>query len=289
MNPIPNLFIIGAMKSGTTSLHHYMSKHPELFMCEPKEPGFYNQSNPSKEFTDWYYQLFSEATSSHKYLGDGSTCYAKIPEFQGTAERIKSVSPNAKIIYVMRDPFKRMISHYWHTVRPQQTDGQTKDLYTAVKTQEEYLAFSDYPRQIQPYIDLFGRENIYFILFEEMTKKPQQILTDLFTWLGVPSDDFDWSILEERLNSRPEKVMGASGMGIMHKLSYTKTWSIMSKLFPKSLKKWLYGIAVKEIDPNSQKEKEERLRIEYKDYFENIKLASIKVSGIQSISELWRI
>jgi Sulfotransferase domain len=289
MNSIPNLFIIGAMKSGTTSLHHYMSKHPELFMCEPKEPGFYNQKNPSKEFSDWYYQLFAGATTAHKYCGDGSTCYAKIPEFEGTAERIKAVSPNAKIIYVMRDPFKRMISHYWHTVRPQQTDGQTKDLYTAVKTHEEYLAFSDYPRQIAPYIKLFGRENIHFILFEEMTKNPKEALMELFTWLKLPYENFDWSILDEKLNSRPEKVMGATGLGIMHKLSYTKAWSFLSKLFPKSLKRWLYGMAVKEIDPNTQKQNEERLRNEYKEYFESIKLGSLNMSGIQSITNHWKI
>ena len=122
-----------------------------------------------------------------------------------------------------------------------------------------------------------------------MTKKPREILTDLFAWLDVPSDNFDWSVLDERLNSRPEKVMGATGSGIMHKLSYTKTWSLLSKLFPKSLKKWLYGIAVKEIDPKSQQKNEELLRNEYKEYFENIKLNSLKLSGIQSIADHWKI
>jgi len=283
----PNLFIIGAQKSGTTSLHHYMSKHPELFMSEPKEPGYFKEAPANEEQTQWYYSLFSQAQDNYKYIGEGSTDYAKIPQYEGVADRIFESCPHSKIIYVMRNPFRRLISHYWHTVRPQEGDGQTRNMYEAVKYFEGYMAFSDYKKQISPYIELFGRENIHFILFEELTTSPKEVLAELFAWLGLEGE-YDWSILKERLNSRPEKVMGATGKGLMHKLSYSSLWSLAAKILPKSLKKWLRDVAIQEVDPKSQDVYVQKIAQEYQTEFARIVEETTILIGREDLGEIWK-
>ncbi len=286
---LPNIFIIGAQKSGTTSLHYYMSQHPEIFMSEPKEPGYFREEPKSQEQTDWYYSLFDGAKEHHKYVGEGSTDYAKIPQYQGVVERIAKVSPKAKIIYVMRSPLKRLVSHYWHTVRPLPTGAQTKDLYQAVKSSEWYLAFSDYLRQITPFIETFGRENIHFIFFEELVSKPKEVLADLFSWLELSDEKYDWAALDERLNSRPEQVVGAAGLGLMHKFSHTKAWDALAKLFPKSLKAWLRSKSVKNIDPSAQDEHVATIANEYHNDFVRILRDVEKLTGRNDLNELWKV
>ncbi|WMS86197.1 sulfotransferase family protein [Pleionea litopenaei] len=265
----PNLFIIGAMKSGTTSLHHYLSHHNELFMSEPKEPGLFKTNDYSEAEFKQYMSLFDGANDSHKYRGEGSTDYAKIPQYQGVAQRLKEFSPDAKIIYVMRQPFKRTVSHYWHTRRPQVTDGQTKNMDQAIESFEGYLKFSDYPMQIQSFRESFGDDNIYYVLFEELTKSPEKVLPGIFEFLNV-SQDFDYAVVNDQLNARPEKIMSATGKGLMHKLSYSKAWDILAKFVPKSLKTWLRGKAIQEVKADSQDKYKEIVRVKYEPYFSDI-------------------
>jgi len=283
----PNLFIIGAMKSGTTSLHHYISQHPQVFMSEPKEPGYLKQDKKNQESEDWYYSLFNEANNSHLYVGEGSTDYAKIPQYTGVADRIKAISPDAKIVYVMRNPYQRTISHYWHTIRPQPADGQTKNLYDAVKSFEGYLSFSDYAMQIQPYIDTFGKNNIHFILFEELTSNPKLELEKLFDFLGV-SHTFDWNVITDRLNSKPQKIVGATGFGIMHRLSYSKAWSILSKCIPKSFKNRLKNVAIKEVDPSKEENNALKVLNENRDFYLKV-VNDVSQMINRDLSNIWKI
>ena len=112
----PNLFIIGAMKSGTSSLHAYLGTHPSVFMCEPKEPGYFVEQLNLKRGRGWYSKLFHGAEGA-SIRGESSTEYTKAPMYGGVPQRLAEFNPQAKIIYLMRDPIERSISHYWHMVR----------------------------------------------------------------------------------------------------------------------------------------------------------------------------
>ena len=83
----PNLFVIGAMKSGTTSLHAYLGSHPQIFMCPEKEPSFFAKETISSRGEDWYLKLFA-AAGSKPVIGESSTAYSRIPLFPGVPERI---------------------------------------------------------------------------------------------------------------------------------------------------------------------------------------------------------
>src|SRR5262249_21491992 len=126
----PNLFLIGAMKSGTTTLHHLLGTHPEIFMAQYKEPQYFTgHPNPNRFWfvrhglpdhdAHWYFALFAEAhhDSKIKYAGESSTDYTQRPTFEGCAERIGAFNPEARILYIIRDPIERSIAHFWHNVR----------------------------------------------------------------------------------------------------------------------------------------------------------------------------
>ena len=149
---IPNLIIIGAMKSGSTSLHSYLGTHPEIFMCEPKEPWYFIEEINWSKGEDWYLDLFKSAGNA-KVVGESSTDYTKIPKYMGVPEKIRNFNPATRFIYIMRDPVKRTISHYWHNVR---LHGEKRDPLKAIQEDSLYLEVSDYAMQLDPYIQIFG-------------------------------------------------------------------------------------------------------------------------------------
>lgn len=189
----PNLFIIGAMKAGTSSLHEYLHQHPEIFMSRFKEPQYFAPhstrwgqkwgiGNPHPEpGIDWYLRLFEDAGDA-KYAGESSVSYTAVPWVTGCERRIHDFNPDARLIYLMRDPIERAISHYWHFV----ADGrEDRDPLTAFRRKEEYISRSDYARQIRPYLKTFGRKQVFLMTLEELNAQPRKTFRRLFEWLGV--------------------------------------------------------------------------------------------------------
>ncbi len=102
------------MKSGTTSLHSYLATHPQIFMSLNKEPEYFAKQEVFKG-EDWYLSLFRSAAGI-QIVGESSTTYARLPYFPGVPDRIAKFNPEARFIYVMRDPVERSISQYWFRV-----------------------------------------------------------------------------------------------------------------------------------------------------------------------------
>lgn len=246
-----NLFIVGAMKSGTTSLHNYLNLHPQIFMCEPKEPGYFVEEIAWNKGEDWYLSLFKDATPQHLYLGESSTDYTKLPIHKGVASKIHTFNPAAKLIFIMRDPFQRLVSHYWHAVRHTSNGGVTENIFDSCLRDPQYLGYSDYPMQIKPYLELFGRENILFMTFEELIRDRRQQLEMVFAWLGL-SDQVAWAETERAWNAKPETLVGVRGRGVLNRIAHSKAWDAIAPLVPKSLRQMASGMAVAEIDPDAQ-------------------------------------
>ncbi len=226
----PNLFIIGAMKSGTTSLHNYLGAHPGIFMCEPKEPGYFVEELTLSRGRHWYSSLFDGA-KDETILGESSTHYAKLPVYRGVPERIARFNPDARFIFVMRDPVERVISHYWHNVRNLKWEAERRDMLTAVKRDPQYLAFSDYAMQLEPYIKLFGRDRIYITTFESLTTQPRAEVQGVFRWLGV-DHTYIPPTLDRRWNSAPEKAMRVRGLGLLNMLRHSPFWEQVAPWIP---------------------------------------------------------
>ena len=181
----PNLFLIGAMKSGTTTLHELLARHPQLSMCEPKEPCHFVA--PEVLATHWpemwrkgywrsetdYLALFP-AKPGARYRGESSTDYSKRPLVDGVAERIAAYNPQARFIYIMRDPVERTISHYWHMV---ELRGEMREPLAAIKEEPHYTEVSHYADQLAPYLERFGRDRLHVLTFESLklpSNKPKK-------------------------------------------------------------------------------------------------------------------
>ncbi len=228
----PNLFLIGAAKSGTTSLHHLLSTHPAIFLSEPKEPGFFvPELTYYPADADWYMSLFAAAGNA-VYRGESSTHYTKLPLYRGVAARIAAfVDEPPRFIYLMRDPVDRTLSHYWHNVRKHQ---EHRPLEAAFREVPEYTAVSDYPMQLAPYFEEFGRDAVFAATFEELVAEPDRTVRSLLSWLGL-DPALPRGGLEKR-NARPERFTRLRGRGRLDRFARSRLWDRLSPGVPQWIK-----------------------------------------------------
>lgn len=240
--PRPNLFIIGAMKSGTSSLHRYLGSHPEIFMSSPKEPMFFSRDVTSSEEVDAYLELFE--TDRHvKYLGESSTSYTKVPRFAGAAERIYAFNPDARLIYIMRDPVERTISQYWHMVR---NHGERRPILRAIRQTPEYTQISYYAMQIKQYLAVWKPENLYILTLEEMKRDLNGTLQEIFKWLGVDPSFLPADI--ERKHVTPPVVHQARGLGVLNAFRKSPVWQTVRPIVPAPLRTVGSRLGVRRVD-----------------------------------------
>ena len=129
---------------------------------------------------DYYLKLFAEA-GGVPVLGEASGNYARLNRVKGVPERIAKFNPEARIVFIMRDPVERTISHYWYMVR---FFEERQDLLTAVREEPDYTDTSNYAMQLRPYIDLFGPENVKTLTMERLRDEPEMVMADIWTRLA---------------------------------------------------------------------------------------------------------
>ena len=243
-----NLFVIGAMKSGSTSLHYYLADHPEIFMCEPKEPWYFVKEKNWSRGENWYHSLFKSAPDHIKIIGESSADYTMMPKFLGIPERIASYNPDARFIYVLRDPIIRSISHYWHNVR---WHGEQRDMLTAVQEDSDLLDFSNYYLQLSSFHKFFPRERFFVFSFEEMISKPNEIISTIYDWIGVDNNFLPPSLYQAH-NVTPRTVHMIRGLGLLHKFRHSTIWNKTHQYLPAFVKHLGKKMATREISKNDQ-------------------------------------
>jgi hypothetical protein len=205
MNRWPNFFVIGAGKSGTTSLYHYLKQHPQIFMSPVKEPKYFAFAGQELNFTgpgdqrvipqttttsDAYLDLFKDA-GDKPIVGEASTIYLNTGE---TARRMAEQVPLARLVAVLRHPADRAYSAYMHLRR----DGyESLETFAAALAAEPHRiregyyyhwhlrARGYYGRQLQAFYEQFPRNQIKVYLFEDFFDQPYRVLADIFQFLGV--------------------------------------------------------------------------------------------------------
>lgn len=187
---MPNLIIIGGLKCGTTSIHHYLGLHPEIQMSKPKELNFFVKEQTWDLGLDWYRGRFDDR---FPIRGESSPHYTNLPRFTGVPERIHEYCPDAKLIYMVRDPIKRILSHWVHATG---AGYETRELVeTLSKPDTSYIHRSMYWMQLQPYLEFFPREQIAIITQEDLQREREATMRQAFEFLGVDpnftSEQFD--------------------------------------------------------------------------------------------------
>ena len=195
----PNLFIVGAVKSGTTSLYAYLRQHPDIFFPEMKEPHFFAQPAPSPEQRHLitfvgdqagYLRLY-ERSGDRRWRGDASPSYLWSAP---AAARIAEVAPEARIIIILRDPIERAYAQYLMDYsegaidRPffeaLQHDWERPDKGWGVS--QLYVELGLYTGQIQRYRALFGSDQVLVLLLEDLKKDARGVLTRIAHFLDIP-------------------------------------------------------------------------------------------------------
>lgn len=203
MSTLPNFFIVGAAKSGTSSLFHYVGLHPDVYMSPIKEPHYFAHDYFPEKFTGPGDEGFSEnrARNLNDYLrlfdgaakaqvrGEGSVYYLYFP---GIAQQLYEFNPHAKIIIILRNPVDRAFSAYMHTVR----DGrETLTFEQALEREEErrqkgfqplwwYRELGLYSSQVARYKDVFPAEQLKIFLFEDL-RNSQRVVEEAFDFLDL--------------------------------------------------------------------------------------------------------
>lgn len=189
----PNFLIIGAARSGTTSLFQYLESHPDIFMSAVKEINFFSNEKYWALGPDWYFRHFSGAT--HKCIGEASTSYTSYPHSSYAPERIREYLPDARLIYVVRDPIERFISHYLHRVA---RGVETRDVRDIVENHPDdfLLQQGKYAYQLSRYTPLFPRERLHCLTIDSLRDDPTAAVTDIYRFLDVSTSlaqDLDYT------------------------------------------------------------------------------------------------
>ncbi|ADE16361.1 sulfotransferase [Nitrosococcus halophilus Nc 4] len=231
---LPNFFIVGAAKGGTTSLHQYLSKHPEVYMSPIKETNFFSQADIKKEFFnkeykldinfdlekylskqerenihianiekwDDYIRLFKNV-SNEKAIGESSNSYLFCPS---AAKAIKEKIPNPKIIIILRNPIDRAFSHYLMNRRLGKTLNEDfireleYDYYKKTKgwgVSRLYLELGLYHQQVKRFIDTFSNKQIKIIIYDDYKTNSRETLNQLCYFLKITTNIIDINLSKE--------------------------------------------------------------------------------------------
>ena len=183
---LPNFIVIGAAKAGTTSLNFYLGLHPEICMAKPKEPRFFVDASPPDGRwslgVDWYKGLFK---TSKRFCGEASPQYARAPHEAGVAGRIARLVPEAKIIYLVREPTARLRSAYLMDARRGSFEGTFAEY---VERCPRALAASSYGTQLEEYLRHFSLENILVVESDDLQGRRRETLAKIFGFIGANAD-----------------------------------------------------------------------------------------------------
>ena len=206
MGRMPNFLIIGAARTGTTSLYEYMRQHPDIWFSPVKEPMFFALEGARPDFrgpgddreinrksvTDLAaYQALFAGASSKKAVGEASANYLYS---ERAAERIRHYIPEARMIAVLRNPVERAYPSFLYMIRDQREP--LRDFAQALEQEDKRIAehrehiwhyahMGFYGKQLQRYYALFGKNRIRVYLNEEMKKDAPGLLKDVFGFLEV--------------------------------------------------------------------------------------------------------
>jgi hypothetical protein len=222
---LPNFFIAGAPKSGTTSLYHYLGQHPEIYMSPIKEPNYFASevrlgqfsehlrpraerdlaplraylNGPMREkrfgslISEWpdYLRLFRKA-QGQKAIGEASVCYLWS---ESAAANIRRSIPHAKIILVLRNPVEMVFSMYLHTLRSGAVQGSFREAIALGLQQRggrfdvlhPFLDMGFYHQQLSRYLEAFPKKQLRIYWYEEYQAKASRTLADMFRFLDVDS------------------------------------------------------------------------------------------------------
>jgi len=236
-----DFFIVGAPKAGTTSLYHYLNEHPKIVMSTQKETDFFSDESLQKQAMYYgknrintiekYHALFQN--TEKEVLGEASVSYLF---YDDVPKKIKIYNPNGKIIILLRNPIDRAFSHYLMDYRlglvsqsfdeivgAKNKDEKTKLFY------QQYIELGMYYQQVKRYLDVFGKENICILFYQDFKQDGAKEVKNIYQFLGVESN-FEAEV------GKKHNTFSMPKNAIVRKI-YSVVWlrKLLNKLIPSSI------------------------------------------------------
>jgi hypothetical protein len=255
---LPNFFILGAAKAGTTTLYEHLNSHPEIYLSEVKEPQFFCHEDLYKKGMQYYLDRFFSGSRPYALRGEATPHYLY---YEKVAQRIsKELSGiDTKFIVILRDPVQRAYSLYWNMVsegvetlpfeeaiKAEKSRSESSDAEYRCAIEHQYVDSGMYARQIRNYYKYFDPEQFLILFFEDLKSNPSQIIREIFHFLGVneeadiqagvtrnPAGIPRWRMMHNLLR-QPNPVKKALGHLIPDRVKYmlvTKLLSLNKKSF----------------------------------------------------------
>ncbi len=224
------LFIIGAMKSGTTSLFDILSQHPAICPAKDKEPNFFVQDRDRKALGDYLNLWGWNTKAGHKYALESSVAYTKVPFVNGVPERMAQAALGEyRFIYLIRDPFSRIESQVRHSLFA----GWGKSLDAGM--QQDVIEFSRYAIQMDEYLRFFPKQSLFPVVLEDFKHNPHRVLEEICAFLEIDRHYHFDNVAEPRNSGEFFETHP-----LIRKLSQNRLVSfVVGKLLPFRFKKWL--------------------------------------------------
>ena len=200
---LPNFFLIGTQKGGTTSVYHYLDQHSEIFMCPEKEPFYFmaeGMENASETYiTDLneYASLFT-SVRNEKAIGEATTLYLSCPWVPGRIR--ETIGSEVKFIAILRNPVERAWSHYLmharkgHPMFSEDFGMAIQQNYSFTRNDEVWeMGFYNiglYSEQLKRYFQHFDRENFLILLFDDLRKDVVSFMQSIYSFLELENTGF---------------------------------------------------------------------------------------------------
>lgn len=215
MRRLPNFLIIGAPKSGTTALYHWLARHPQVHLSTPKEPYFFEEEY--ERGPDYYWRkYFADGWQGQRLVGEARTSHLYLPY---VTPRIQETVPDARLVAILRNPVERAFSHWW-MLRCQEReslgfddalranhlsilDGSSlegpdverrwranilaRDAFWRPQplSVRPYIEPGHYARHLERFLDYFPRSQLCVLLYDDLVQRPQDVLLRLMDFLGL--------------------------------------------------------------------------------------------------------
>ncbi len=305
-SPVPNFFIAGAPKAGTTSLYHYLDQHPDIYMSPLKEPSYFSSEvrpenfEPALRFKaicdegavrqylngpmdqkrfggivrDWedYLRLFA-AADKQTALGEASVCYLWS---KTAAHAIASRLPRARIILILRDPAERAFSQYLHNLSAsvvkhsfrKHVEISLHRTDTTFGIHHPFLDVGLYANQVQRYLDAFPKDQIGIWLYEDTKQQPKEFLSEVLNFLQV---DPGFALDNSTRHLQPQVPRMASVSQVLRR---NGVFTRLKNLTPAPLRPYFKSIAYRKTGSVKMPSRDRALLVDY--YKEDIgKLANL--------------
>ena len=258
---LPNFLIVGAAKSGTTSVYEYLNDHPQVYMSPVKEPYFFSFVDKVPDFQGPFdektnkeeiitsraeYERLYDGVTNETAIGESSNAYLYL---EGTAESIKKLVLDCKIVIILRDPVSRAFSHF---LQHKMLGTEMLDFEEAIEKEDErkqknwrwHYRYIDQGRdywQVKRYLDVFGGEKVRVYLFDDLVGEPEQMMINLSEFLRIDPEfyrNYDF----RRFNKPGLPKNQAMHHLIRHQNPVRKIAHVLTPLF---LRRWVVALIEK--------------------------------------------